>query len=60
MEVEYIDIEQTITGFKTLQRVIVFQSDDSLCMITITTLPQFSTDVFSAGDVIAASIELLK
>jgi hypothetical protein len=60
VEVEYIDIEQKISGIKTMQRVIVFQSDGSLCMITITTLPQFSKDIFAAGDAIGASIELLK
>lgn len=60
VEVEYIDIEQSVNGVKTTQRVIVFQTDGSLGMVTITTLPQFSNELFATSDDVGASIELLK
>ena len=60
VDVEYIDTEQTAAGSKIVQRVLVFQTKDKLVMIAITTLPQFSKDVFAEGDIIGGSIELLK
>jgi hypothetical protein len=60
VEVQYIDIEQKVKGIQTMQRVIVFQTEGRLCMITVTTLPQFSKDIFAAAETMAASIEVLK
>ena len=60
VEIEYMDIEQSIAGSQVLQRLIVFQSNDKLIMITITTLKQIGSAAFSSSEPIAGSIELLK
>ena len=60
VEVEYIDVEQTIAGKRAQQHVIVFQSGSNLMLITVTTLPEFKDEVFQMGDQIGASIEFLE
>ena len=60
VEVQYIDIEQTVSGITLKQRVLFFQSETHLMMITLTTLTEFSEALFAEAEVMGASIELLK
>jgi len=60
VEIEYIDVEQALTGKRVQQHVIVFHSGSNLIIITITTLQEFKDEVFQMGDQIGASIEFLK
>jgi len=60
VEIEYIDIDQTLTGKRVQQHVMVFKSDNHLIIVTTTTLPEFKEEVFQMGDQIGASIEFLK
>lgn len=60
VEVEYIDIEQSRNGLKLRQRLILFQSNDKLIMITVSTLPQTSEEIFELAIEIGASIKLIK
>lgn len=60
VEVEYIDIEQTSAGVKVAQRVIVFQVDGGLVLITITVPVPFKAQILPVSDEIGGSIEMLK
>jgi hypothetical protein len=60
VEVEFIDVEHAVIGRPVQQRVIVFQSNRKLMIVTVTTLRQFKDEVFQMGDEIGASIEFLK
>ena len=60
VDIEYIQTEQSVNGIKFQQHILVFQANGKLIMIAITTLPQFAKDVFAEGDVIGASVEVLK
>jgi len=60
VEMEYIDLEQNINGLKIRQRMILFITSNKLVMMTISTLPQFTDDMFQMGDEIGASIEILE
>ncbi len=60
VEIEYVDLEQTISGTKILQRAMFFKSGNNLFILTITTLPQFKNAIFKMGDQVGASIEFLK
>jgi len=60
LDVEYIDVEQSLNGVKIQQRLIVFQSNKKLIMITVSTLPQFKDEIFKMAEAIALSIELFK
>lgn len=57
---EYIEIEQTISGNKIEQRVLMFQSNEKLIMFAFTALPQFSKELFAEANSIGGSVELLK
>jgi len=59
VEIEYVDMEQTIKGEKAAQRAIVFQSNKKLIILTFSTAKQMSQDIFKEGDLIAGSIKLL-
>lgn len=60
VEIEYIDLEQIISGTRVLQRAMIFKTGSNLFVLTITTFPQFRDDIFEMGDQAAASIEFLK
>lgn len=60
VDIEYIDTEQTALGNKVVQRIFVFQKSGKLIMIAMTTLPEFSKDVFAEGEAICKSVEFLK
>lgn len=60
VDVQFIDTERLANGFKMQQRLIVFQSNHKLIVITFTTLKQFAEDVFSDANEIGRSIEYLK
>ena len=60
VEIEFLDIEQEANGVKIAQRLIVFQSNGKLIMVTLTAPDTFKADVFTYADVIGASIEFLK
>jgi hypothetical protein len=57
---QYIEIEQTIAGNKIRQRVLMFQANKKLIMLTFTTLPEFSKELFEEGNQIGGTVELLK
>jgi hypothetical protein len=60
VEIEYIDVEQALTGKRVLQHVNVFHSASKLIIITVTTLQEFKDEVFQMGDQIGTSIAFLK
>jgi len=60
IEIEYIDLEQNVSGARIQQRAMMFMAGNKLFIMTITTLPQFSEEMFKMGDQIGASIEFLK
>lgn len=60
VEIEYLDIEQEANGLKIAQRLLVFQSNGKLILVTLTAPVDFKADVFASGDLIGASIELFK
>ena len=60
VEMEYIDIEQQLSGTKIQQRMIIFKSDNKLIMITASTIAQFKDVIFDAAVEIGRSVELLK
>lgn len=60
VEVEFLDIEQDASGIKVFQRLVVFQTEDKLILITVTTSENFKAEVFASADEIGASIKLLK
>lgn len=60
VEIEFLDIEQEVNGISIAQRVIVFQSNNKLIMITLTSPEKFKEDVFASGDLIGASIKLFE
>ena len=57
---EYIDVEQNLSGLKVQQRLIVFQTNNKLIMITVSTPPQFKDEIFKMAEEIGVSIEILK
>lgn len=57
IEVEFIDTEQSANGSTIAQRLMIFQSNRKVIVITLTTLKQFAKDVFLASDLICATIE---
>ena len=59
VEVEYIDLEQNINSSPVRQRLIVFQSNKKLIMITVSTLARFEQEIFGVADQIGASVELV-
>jgi hypothetical protein len=58
--VEYVDIEQNVSGSKITQRILVFQTNQKLIMISFSTLPEFSKDIFAEANSIGGAIEPLK
>lgn len=60
VEIEYIDVEQSSAGFKVTQRLVVFQAEDKLIVITITTVPQFQAQILPVSDLLGGSIEYLE
>ena len=60
VDVEYIDIEQNLAGVKIQQRLIVFQVNQKLIMITVSAVPQFKDEIFKLADETGASIEIFK
>lgn len=59
-EVEYMDLEQTLSGIRVLQRIVVFQSNQKLILITISTTPQYKDEIFQMAEQIGGSLELIK
>jgi hypothetical protein len=57
MDVEYMDVEQSLSGLKVQQRVVVFQSNKKLILITISTPPQFKAEIFPMAEQIGSSVE---
>jgi hypothetical protein len=60
VEIEYLDVEQISDGVEIVQRLVVFQVNEALMVITITVPSQFKDDVLPVSDVVGSSIELLK
>jgi len=60
VEVEYMDMEQNVSGNKVQQRIVVFQSNKKLILITISTLPQFKDEIFQLAEQIGGSVELFE
>jgi hypothetical protein len=60
MEVEYMDLEQALSGFRVLQRVLAFQSNEKLILITISTTSQHKDEIFQVAEQIGGSLELIK
>jgi len=59
-EVEYMDVEQTLSGIRVLQRIVVFQSNEKLILVTISTTQQFKDKIFQMAEQIGSSVELIK
>jgi len=59
VEIEYVDMEQTIKGEKAAQRAMVFQANKKLIILTFSTAKQTSADLFKEGDLIGGSVKLL-
>ena len=60
VEVEYIDVEQSLGGIQVLQRIVVFQSNQKLLLVTISTTPQFRDEIFQVADQIGSSVEFIQ
>lgn len=60
MEIEYIDVEQSVAGVKVQQRMVVFQSSGKLILMTISTTPNFKDEIFELANQIGSSLEPLK
>jgi hypothetical protein len=60
VNMQYIEIEQTVGDNKIRQRVLMFQSNKKLIMLAFTTLPEFSKELFEEGNRIGGTIELVK
>jgi hypothetical protein len=60
MDVEYMDVEQTVSGVKVQQRILVFQSNKKLILITVSTTPQFKEEIFEIAEQIGGSLEFIK
>lgn len=60
LEVEYMDLEQTISGLRVLQRIVVFQSNKKLILVTISTTPQHKDEIFQMAEQIGGSVEFIK
>jgi len=60
MDIEFIDVEQNIKGVQVKQKLIVFQSNKKLIIITVSTLARFEKEIFAVAEQIGASVELLK
>jgi hypothetical protein len=60
VEIEFVEVQQEASGMKLAQRILVFQSNKKLIMITLTAPEKFKADVFTSGDAIGASVKLLK
>ena len=60
VEVEYMDVEQTISGIKVQQRMLVFQSNKKLILVTVSTRPQFKDEIFQLAEQIGGSVEFIK
>ncbi len=60
VEVEFLEIEQEVNGIKIAQRVIVFQANKKLIMITFTSPESIKTDIFTSSDLTGGSIELFE
>lgn len=60
VEVEYMDVEQTLSGMKVLQRIVVFQSNKKLILVTISTTPQFKDEIFQIAEQIGRSVEFIQ
>jgi len=60
VEMEFIDIEQQLSGTKIQQRMIIFKSDGKLIMITTSTIAQFKDTIFGDAVEIGKSVELLQ
>jgi hypothetical protein len=60
VEVEYIDVEQKLAGVQVLQRIVVFQSNQKLMLVTISTTPQFRDEIFQVAEDVGGSLVLIK
>lgn len=60
VEIEYIDIEQSLQGIKIQQRLIIFQANKKLIMLAVSTSPQFKDEIFKVAEAMGTSIEFLK
>lgn len=60
VDIQYIDTQQTALGNKIVQRIFMFQKNGKLMMIAVTTLPEFSKDVFTEAAIICDSVEFLQ
>jgi hypothetical protein len=60
VEVEYMDLEQTISGIRVQQRIVAFQSNKKLILVTISTPPQFKDEIFQIAEQIGGSVEFIK
>ena len=58
--VEYMDLEQTVSGFRVLQRIVAFQSNKKLILVTISTTPQHKDEIFEMAEQIGGSVEFIK
>jgi len=59
VEIEYLDVEQVVVGVKVAQRIVVFQSNETLIMITITVPQQFKDEILPVSEPVGKSIKLL-
>jgi hypothetical protein len=60
VEVEYMDVEQTLSGARVLQRIVVFQSNKKLILVTTSTTPQHKDEIFRMAEQIGGSVEFIK
>lgn len=60
VDVEYMDVEQSLSGIKVQQRVIAFQSNKKLILITISTPVQFKEKIFPMAEEIGSSVEFIQ
>jgi hypothetical protein len=60
LEIEYMDLEQTVSSFRVLQRIVAFQSNKKLILITISTTPQHKDEIFQMAEQIGGSVEFIK
>ena len=55
-----MDVGQTLAGTRVLQRIVVFQSNKKLILVTISMTQQFRDEIFQMAEQIGGSLEFIK
>jgi len=60
VEMEYIDVERSLSGNRVSQRIMIFQNNKKLIMMTVTTVSRFKDVIFQSLNEIGATVEIFK